>query len=159
MQPGTEPQCFIQEVDSKASLRDQKLAQSQQPNEEDTPIIESVSEISHLWEGNKIDIESNQPENNVPIISNIEPEWEIEDPKLPEKETSGVISTDSAHWSVEPSMASSLPVLKILKPRLLKLHLVSKTPPFNQLILLKINLKILIEKTSVQLLHGSGQSF
>ena len=113
MQPGTEPPMFHSGSGFKGLAQRSKLAQSQQPNEEeDTPIIESVSEISHLWEGNKIDIESNQPENNIPIISNIEPEWEIEDPKLPEKETSSVISTDSAHWSVEPSMASSLPVFE-----------------------------------------------
>ena len=52
------------------------------------------------------------PENNIPTISNIETEWEIEDSQLPEKETSSVISTDSAHWSVEPSMTSSLPVFE-----------------------------------------------
>tara|TARA_B100000965_G_scaffold371465_1_gene360411 strand:+ start:25966 stop:27855 length:1890 start_codon:yes stop_codon:yes gene_type:complete len=113
MQPGTEPPMFNSGSGFNGLAQRSKLAQSQQPNEEeDTPIIESVSEISHLWEGRQIDIESNQPENNIPNISNIEPEWEVEDPQLPEKETSSVISTDSAHWSVEPSMASSLPVFE-----------------------------------------------
>ena len=71
------------------------------------PMFQSLAEISPQWEGDKIDIERNQPENNIPTISNIETEWEIEDSQLPEKETSSVISTDSAHWSVEPSMTSS----------------------------------------------------
>ena len=113
MQPGTEPPMFHSGSGFNGLAQRSKLAQSQQPNEkEDTPLIESVSEIPHLWEGDKIEIESNQPENNVPIISNIDPEWEIEDPQLQEKETSSVISTDSAHWSVEPSMTSSLPVFE-----------------------------------------------
>jgi len=113
MQPGTEPPMFHSGNGFNGLAQRSKLAQSQQPNEkEDTPLIESVSEISHLWERDKIDIESNQQDNNVPIISNIDSEWEIQDPQLPEKETSSVISTDSAHWSVEPSMASSLPVFE-----------------------------------------------
>ena len=113
LQPGTEPPMFHSGSGFKGLAHRSKLAQSQQPSEkEDTPIIESVSEISPLWEGDKIDIERNQPENNIPTISNIETEWEIEDSQLPEKETSSVISTDSAHWSVEPSMTSSLPVFE-----------------------------------------------
>ena len=113
LQPGTEPPMFHSGSGFKGLAHRSKLAQSQQPSEkEDTPIIESVSEISPLWEGDKIDIERNQPENNIPRISNIETEWEIEDSQLPEKETSSVISTDSAHWSVEPSMTSSLPVFE-----------------------------------------------
>ena len=113
LQPGTEPPMFHSGSGCKGLAHRSKLAQSQQPSEkEDTPIIESVSEISPLWEGDKIDIERNQPENNIPTISNIETEWEIEDSQLPEKETSSVISTDSAHWSVEPSMTSSLPVFE-----------------------------------------------
>lgn len=113
LQPGTEPPMFHSGSGFKGLAHRSKLAQSQQPSEkEDTPIIESVSEISPLWEGDKIDIERNQPENNIPTISNIETEWEIEDSHLPEKETSSVISTDSAHWSVEPSMTSSLPVFE-----------------------------------------------
>tara|TARA_S200000501_G_scaffold155341_1_gene146533 strand:- start:664 stop:2538 length:1875 start_codon:yes stop_codon:yes gene_type:complete len=113
MQPGTEPPMFHSGSGFNGLAKRSKLAQSQQPNEkEDTPLIESVSEISHLWEGDKTDIETNQPENNIPIISNIDPEWEMEDQQLPAKETSSVISTDSAHWSVEPSMASSLPAFK-----------------------------------------------
>ena len=113
LQPGTEPPMFHSGSGFKGLANRSKLAQSQQPSEkEDTPIIESVSEISPLWEGDKIDIERNQPENNIPTISNIETEWEIEDSQLPEKETSSVISTDSAHWSVEPSMTSSLPVFE-----------------------------------------------
>ena len=113
LQPGTEPPMFHSGSGFKGLAQRSKLAQSQQPSEkEDTPIIESVSEISPLWEGDKIDIERNQPENNIPTISNIETEWEIEDSHLPEKETSSVISTDSAHWSVEPSMTSSLPVFE-----------------------------------------------
>ena len=113
LQPGTEPPMFHSGSGFKGLAHRSKLAQSQQPSEkEDTPIIESVSEISPLWEGDKIDIERNQPENNIPTINNIETEWEIEDSHLPEKETSSVISTDSAHWSVEPSMTSSLPVFE-----------------------------------------------
>ena len=113
LQPGTEPPMFHSGSGFKGLAHRSKLAQSQQPSEkEDTPIIESVSEISPLWEGDKIDIERNQPENNIPTISNIETEWEIEDSQPPEKETSSVISTDSAHWSVEPSMTSSLPVFE-----------------------------------------------
>ena len=113
LQPGTEPPMFHSGSGFKGLAHRSKLAQSQQPSEkEDTPIIESVSEISPLWEGDKIDIERNQPENNIPTISNIETEWEIEDSQLPEKEPSSVISTDSAHWSVEPSMTSSLPVFE-----------------------------------------------
>ena len=113
LQPGTEPPMFHSGSGFKGLAHRSKLAQSQQPSEkEDTPIIESVSEISPLWEGDKIDIERNQPENNIPTINNIETEWEIEDSQLPEKETSSVISTDSAHWSVEPSMTSSLPVFE-----------------------------------------------
>ena len=113
LQPGTEPPMFNSGSGFKGLAHRSKLAQSQQPSEkEDTPIIESVSEISPLWEGDKIDIERNQPENNIPTISNIETEWEIEDSQLPEKETSSVISTDSAHWSVEPSMTSSFPVFE-----------------------------------------------
>ena len=113
LQPGTEPPMFHSGSGFKGLAHRSKLAQSQQPSEkEDTPIIESVSEISPLWEGDKIDIERNQPENNIPTISNIETEWVIEDSHLPEKETSSVISTDSAHWSVEPSMTSSLPVFE-----------------------------------------------
>ena len=113
LQPGTEPPMFHSGSGFKGLAHRSKLAQSQQPSEkEDAPIIESVSEISPLWEGDKIDIERNQPENNIPTISNIETEWEIEDSQLPEKETSSVISTDSAHWSVEPSMTSSLPVFE-----------------------------------------------
>ena len=113
LQPGTEPPMFHSGSGFKGLAHRSKLAQSQQPSEkEDTPIIEAVSEISPLWEGDKIDIERNQPENNIPTISNIETEWEIEDSQLPEKETSSVISTDSAHWSVEPSMTSSLPVFE-----------------------------------------------
>ena len=113
LQPGTEPPMFHSGSGFKGLAHRSKIAQSQQPSEkEDTPIIESVSEISPLWEGDKIDIERNQPENNIPTISNIETEWEIEDSQLPEKETSSVISTDSAHWSVEPSMTSSLPVFE-----------------------------------------------
>ena len=113
LQPGTEPPMFHSGSGFKGLANRSKLSQSQQPSEkEDTPIIESVSEISPLWEGDKIDIERNQPENNIPTISNIETEWEIEDSQLPEKETSSVISTDSAHWSVEPSMTSSLPVFE-----------------------------------------------
>ena len=113
LQPGTEPPMFHSGSGFKGLAHRSNLAQSQQPSEkEDTPIIESVSEISPLWEGDKIDIERNQPENNIPTISNIETEWEIEDSQLPEKETSSVISTDSAHWSVEPSMTSSLPVFE-----------------------------------------------
>ena len=113
LQPGTEPPMFHSGSGFKGLAHRSKLAQSQQPSEkEDTPIIVSVSEISPLWEGDKIDFERNQPENNIPTISNIETEWEIEDSQLPEKETSSVISTDSAHWSVEPSMTSSLPVFE-----------------------------------------------
>ena len=113
LQPGTEPPMFHSGSGFKGLAQRSKLAQSEQPSEkEDTPIIESVSEISPLWEGDKIDIERNQPENNIPTISNIEPEWGMEDSQLPEKETSSVISTNSAHWSVEPSMASSLPVFE-----------------------------------------------
>ena len=113
LQPGTEPPMFHSGSGFKGLAHRSKLAQSQQPSEkEDTPIIESVSEIPPLWKGGKIDIERNQPENNIPTISNIETEWEIEDSQLPEKETSSVISTDSAHWSVEPSMTSSLPVFE-----------------------------------------------
>lgn len=111
MQPGTEPPMFHSGSGFNGLAQRSKLAQSQQPNEEeDTPIIESASEISHLWDGHKKDIEANQPDENSPIISNMEPEWSAEDPHLPEKGISSVISTDSAHWSVEPSMASSLPV-------------------------------------------------
>ena len=113
LQPGTEPPMFHSGSGFKGLAQRSKLAQSQQPSEkEDTPIIESVSEIPPLWKGGKIDIERNQPENNIPTISNIEQEWGMEDSQLTEKETSSVISTDSAHWSVEPSMASSLPVFK-----------------------------------------------
>ena len=113
MQPGTEPPMFHSGSGFKGLSQRSKLAQSQQPSEkEDTPIIESVSEISPLWKGGKIDIERNQPENNIPTISNIKQEWGMGDSQLQEKETSSVISTDSAHWSVEPSMASSLPVFE-----------------------------------------------
>lgn len=113
MQPGTEPPMFNSGSGFNGLAQRSKLAQRQQPNEEDdTPIIESASEITHLWEGHKIDIESNQLENKIPTISNIEPEWEIEDTEIPEKEISSVISTDSAQWSVDPSMASSLPVFE-----------------------------------------------
>ena len=113
LQPGTEPPMFHSGSGFKGLAQRSKLAQGQQPSEkEDTPIIESVSEIPPLWKGGKIDIERNQPENNIPTISNIEQEWGMEDSQLTEKETSSVISTDSAHWSVEPSMASSLPVFK-----------------------------------------------
>ncbi len=113
IQPGTEPPMFHSGSGFNGLAQRSKLAQRQQPNEEDdTPIIESASEISHLWEGHKIDIESNQLENKTPIIGNIEPEWEIEDTESPEKEISSVISTDSAQWSVDPSMASSLPVFE-----------------------------------------------
>lgn len=113
MEPGTEPPMYHSGSGFNGLAQRSKLAQSQQPNEEeDAPIIESVSEILHLWDEQKIDIERDQSGKNIPIVSNIQTEWKSEDPKLPEKETSSVISTDSAHWSVESSMASSLPVFK-----------------------------------------------
>ena len=113
LQPGTEPPMFNSGSGFKGLAQRSKLAQSQQPNEkEDTPLIESVSEISPLWEEDKIVVERSQPENNISTISDIEFERRMGDSQLPGKETSSVISTDSAHWSVEPSMASSLPVLE-----------------------------------------------
>ena len=113
LQPGTEPPMFNSGSGFKGLAQRSKLAQSQQPNEkEDTPLIESVSEISPLWEEDKIVVERSQPENNISTISDIEFERRMGDSQPPGKETSSVISTDSAHWSVEPSMASSLPVLE-----------------------------------------------
>ncbi len=113
LQPGTEPPMFNSGSGFKGLAQRSKLAQSQQPNEkEDTPLIESVSEISPLWEEDKIVVERSQPENNIPRISDIESERRMGDSQLPGKETSSVISTDSAHWSVEPSMASSLPIFE-----------------------------------------------
>ena len=113
MQPGTEPPMFHSGSGFKGLAQRSKLAQSQQPNEEeDTPIIESVSEISHLWEGNKIDIESNQPENNIPtlVISSLSGKSKILNSQKKKPPVSFLPTPLTGQWS--PSMASSLPVFE-----------------------------------------------
>ena len=60
----------------------------------------------------------------MPIFSNAEPNRENEDPIYPENDESSVISTDSAHWSVEPSMTSSLPIFEDRKNEIID-------PPFG----------------------------
>ena len=125
MQPGTEPPMFNSGSGFTGLAQRSKMAQSQQPKEEEgAPFIESVSEISPLWGDDGEVIEKNQSKVPLPIFNNAETNSENENPTYPENEESSVISTDSAHWSVEPSMTSSLPVFEDRNPEIID-------PPFG----------------------------
>ena len=125
MEPGTEPPMFNSGSGFTGLAQRSKVAQGQQPKEkEGAPFIESASEISPLWGEHRVATEKNQSETPLPIFSNAEPNRENEDPIYPENDESSVISTDSAHWSVEPSMTSSLPIFEDRKNEIID-------PPFG----------------------------
>ena len=109
MKPGTEPPMFNSGSGFKGLARRSKAAQSLQPNEpEETPFIESVSQINPpMWDDSEEQIEED-PKVELPS-RNSENSMEYEGDDNADIARSSVISTDSAHWSVESSMESSLP--------------------------------------------------
>ena len=111
MQPGTEPPMFKSGSGFEGLLGRSRVAQNSQPNSEDgTPLIESISEVAPLWpnteprpmpdSGDQSDKNFDSKEKNDNVEGNTE------------SSPSSVISTNSAHWSVESSMESSLPAFE-----------------------------------------------
>ena len=125
MQPGSEPPMFNSGSGFNGLAQRSKIAQSQQPKEEEgAPFIESASQVSPLWGNDKVNPGKNHSEISPSIFRDNEPEREKETPQFSDKDAASVISTDSAHWSVEPSMTASLPVFKDRNTEV-------NTPPFG----------------------------
>jgi len=108
MEPGSEPPMYNSGSGFKGLANRSRLAQNLQPKtEEGTPFIESISEVPLLWPDSEPD--SLQDEEDQTDIISSENYRQNRTLKSPSKTPSSVLSTDSAHWSVEPSMKSSLP--------------------------------------------------
>ncbi len=111
MEPGSEPPMFNSGNGFKGLASRSRVAQNSQPNsEEGAPFIESISEVPSLWPGKETEyLEDVEAEDGIFLDDSYDDDNEIEDPK---STPSSVMSTDSAHWSVEPSMKYSLPRLE-----------------------------------------------
>ena len=111
MEPGSEPPMFNSGNGFKGLASRSRVAQNSQPNsEEGAPFIESISEVPSLWPGKETEyLEDVEAEDGIFLDDSYDDDNAIEDPK---STPSSVMSTDSAHWSVEPSMKYSLPRLE-----------------------------------------------
>ena len=115
MEPGSEPPMFNSGNGFKGLASRSRVAQNSQPNsEEGAPFIESISEVPSLWPDKETGYPENvEAEDGIFLDDSYDGDNAIKNPKsIP----SSVMSTDSAHWSVEPSMKYSLPRLEDKKP-------------------------------------------
>ncbi len=115
MEPGSEPPMFNSGNGFKGLASRSRVAQNSQPNsEEGAPFIESISEVPSLWPDKETEYPENvEAQDGIFLDDSYDGDNVIKNPKsIP----SSVMSTDSAHWSVEPSMKYSLPRLEDKKP-------------------------------------------
>ena len=115
MEPGSEPPMFNSGNGFKGLASRSRVAQNSQPNsEEGAPFIESISEVPSLWPDKETEYPENvEAQDGIFLDDSYDGDNAIKNPKsIP----SSVMSTDSAHWSVEPSMKYSLPRLEDKKP-------------------------------------------
>ena len=115
MEPGSEPPMFNSGNGFKGLASRSRVAQNSQPNsEEGAPFIESISEVPSLWPDKETEYPENiEAQDGIFLDDSYDGDNAIKNPKsIP----SSVMSTDSAHWSVEPSMKYSLPRLEVKKP-------------------------------------------
>lgn len=111
MEPGSEPPMYNSGNGFKGLASRSKVAQNSQPkSEEGAPFIESISEVPPLWPDKETDhSEDVEIQDGIFLDDSYDNDNTIKNPK---KNPSSVISTDSAHWSVEPSMKYSLPKIE-----------------------------------------------
>tara|TARA_B100001115_G_scaffold46005_1_gene34137 strand:+ start:35156 stop:36985 length:1830 start_codon:yes stop_codon:yes gene_type:complete len=111
MEPGSEPPMFNSGNGFKGLASRSRVAQNSQPNsEEGAPFIESISEVPSLWPDKETEYPENvEAQDGIFLDDSYDGDNAIKNPK---STPSSVMSTDSAHWSVEPSMKYSLPRLE-----------------------------------------------
>ena len=111
MEPGSEPPMYNSGNGFKGLASRSKVARNSQPkSEEGAPFIESISEVPPLWPDKETDhSEDVEIQDGIFLDDSYDGDNTIKNPK---KNPSSVISTDSAHWSVEPSMKYSLPKIE-----------------------------------------------